>query len=252
MIPLSEANTSKLKRNFDMKLGKTFKCLRNFCYITCLVLFLFWLFNAVKNYLSLPTTTHVFMKYGDDNLKNAKFPSLTICKLPMETGNELKLWKGVKPCINNSRWDSPAPYFLSYLEACLESENNETVEELISKVTYNATDNIMDIGTYPAGSTVLTGKEFRNYANQIVASNYHYNYGHCLTVDISPLSNNSGLFPMEYNDKKLELYVNFFNVEEASSAKINQFFFLHHGRNINLLGKDVRAETTYGATHIVS
>ena len=129
-----------------MKLGKTFKCLRNFCYITCLVLFSVWLFNAVQNYLSLPTTTHAFVKYGDDNLKNATFPAVTFCRLPIRSGPESKLWNSIAPCVNNSILSRP--FFLNYLEVCLESKTNLSVAELVENVSYNKSEALLDIRTF--------------------------------------------------------------------------------------------------------
>lgn len=228
------------------------KLIRTICYLTCLGFFLAWLFTAVQNYVSRPTTTHVFTKYGDDNMKNAIFPSLTICKLPMEIGNGniMNLWKGAVPCGNKSAISKP--YFLSYLEACLEYGTNESIDDLVERVTYDSRMDFMNIQIYPSEIGILKSGEFKQHLDEIVVSNYHYHYGHCQTVDISSLSNNSGMFPMEFNDEKLNIVVRFYNAEFEIGARINQFYFLHDGTNINLLGKDVQSSTMYGATHSVS
>ena len=233
-----------------MKLGKTFKCLRNFCYITCLVLFSVWLFNAVKNYLSLPTTTHAFVKYGDDNLKNATFPAVTFCRLPIRSGPESKLWNSITPCVNNSVLSRP--FFLNYLEVCLESKTNLSVAELVENVSYNKREALLDIRTFPYGSSQLKdGNEFEEYFDQISTSTYHYNYGHCLTVNISSLSENNGMFPMEYESQKFTLMIKFFTPEKVPS-KINRFFFLHDEPDINLFGNDVAQSTFYGGQYFVN
>ena len=237
----------------SMKLEKAVKVIRTSFYLTCLFLFLVWLANAVENYVSKPTTTKVTLKYGDDNKKNATFPSLTFCKLPMRVGPESKLWKGTIPCVNNSVLSNP--YFLSYLEVCLESGINETVSELIKKVTYDVDEVLVDIQTLPTGSSPLkTNDEWKSFKDSVVWSTYHYNYGHCITIHISSLSKNNGLFPMEYENRKFQLYVNYRRVEETlnNRVEIYQFYFIHDDKNINLLGKDVESTQFLGGDFRVS
>ena len=233
----------------SMKLEKAIKIIRTIFYLTCLILFLVWLANAIENYLAKPTTTNVKLKYGDDNKKNATFPSITICKSPMNVGQESKLWNQIAPCDNNTLQLS-SPKFLSYLEVCLESGSNLTVPELVKKVTYNMSEIFGNVQTSPAGSTILTSRsQFIEAIDKIVTSRYHFHYGNCFTVNISSLSKNDGMFPMEIDSQKFALLVNFYRVEHK--AKINQFFFVHEGTDINLLGREIAASQFYGGQYYV-
>ena len=133
-----------------MNKEKVFELLRITCYSIFLCLFFAWLINAVENYISMPTTTKVALKYGDDNKKNISFPTLTFCKKPV---TYTKLWNDAPFCGNKTVLSSP--YFLSYMEACLESNSNETVSELLARVTYNASEVFSGIKTDPPGSSPL-------------------------------------------------------------------------------------------------
>ena len=195
----------------------TFKLVRIICYLICLGFFLVWLTNAVQNYAAMPTTTNVAIKYGDDNMKNATFPSITFCKRPYVdefhwSGRKVFLWKKLEPCINKSSISEP--YFLSYLEECLQSGTQQTVAELVKKVSYHMEDEIGYVYAEPEGN--LSSKienSFKKYMDKIVVSSYHYNYGNCFTVDISSISENKGMFPMDIENEKFTLYLN--KIEEV-------------------------------------
>ena len=224
---------------------KVFKVIRLICYLTCFGLFLVWLGNAMKSYLAMPKTTNVSLKYGDDNKKNASFPSITFCKGPFgrfeEGGMTMMVWNNNTACSKNSRLEKP--YFLSYIEDCLESGNNETVSELVNKVTYNPNEVFVNINTRPEGSSPLkNGNEWKDFQDRIILSNYHYNYGNCLTVDISSLSQNGILFPMQYQSHDFKLQITFYRVDPI----VLQFYFIHNGTNINLLGADNKGSAFSG------
>ena len=202
---ISHTNTIKMVNKENM-----IKLFRLICYLTCLGLFLIWLMNAVQNYMKMPKTTNMALRYGDDNKKNATFPSITFCKVPMWIGQEL--WNEATPCSNNV--DLSPPYFLSYLEVCLESGINLSVAELVEKVTYNKSKVIKAIQMFPPGRlTLKLNDEIRKDLDKTVLSTFHYMYGNCLTVDISSVSDNDGMFPMQYQNGKLTIIVHFSNVE---------------------------------------
>ena len=75
---------------------------RKLCLMVFLGSFLFWLYGAISNYQSLPTTSKVFYKYGDDGNKNIVYPSVTFCTNPVQnvTSKKWHLWKGVSLCSN--------------------------------------------------------------------------------------------------------------------------------------------------------
>ena len=223
-----------------MEFNETMKCLRTFCYITCLSLFVAWLINAVENYVSMPTTSKFSLKYGDDGKKNARFPLVSICRVPTFTtqGNTttVNLWNNAEPCKNMPKLSKP--YFLSYLEACLENDKDVLVSELMEKVTYNVDEVFNTIQTFPIEATPLKDqKAWQEYKKDIITSTFHYDYGNCQTIDISTLSENEGLFPMEFGSTKLKLFVDFFRVEKDP---LLQYFFLHNNSNINQFGKDIK------------
>ena len=220
-----------------MEFNETMKCLRTFCYITCLSLFIAWLINAVENYVSMPTTSKFSLKYGDDGKKNARFPLVSICRMPNKANaTSMRLWNDAEPCKNMTILSKP--YFLSYLETCLENEKDVTVSELMERVTYDVDEVFNTIQTYPTEATPLKDpKAWQEYKKKIITSIFHYDYGHCQTIDISRLSDNNGLFPMEFGSTKLALSVSFFRVEKDP---ILQYFFLHNNSNINQFGKDIK------------
>ena len=128
-------------------------------------------------------------------------------------------------------------------EACLESKSNETVSELLARITYDVSEVFGGIKTDPAGSSpLLLSEDWKNYKDKIIRSQYHYDYGNCLSVDIGRHSMNEGLFPITFKSQVLKLSVNFFRTEKMTGySDMLQAIFLHNGTDINMLGKDVEA-----------
>ena len=163
---MSLVKTKGTKSTKAMNKERILKLARTVSYIACLVLFLAWMFNAIENYLLMPTTSKVALKYGDDNRKNATFPSMTFCKIPMRVENISKIWNDASPCRN----DTPLsrPYFLSYMEACLESGSKEKLSEIIDRVTYNPEEVFRSIITIPIGVSPLENDDdWKKFKNQI-------------------------------------------------------------------------------------
>ena len=87
---------------------------------------------------------------------------------------------------------------------------------------------------------------------KIFTSQYHFDYGHCLTLDISALSKNEGKFPIEHENKKVNLMVVHFNRDALFDPKkydlsgYQKQFFLHNGTDIGLLGQDITGDKILG------
>lgn len=87
--------------------------------------------------------------------------------------------------------------------------------------------------------------------NKIFSSQYHFNLGHCITLDISAISKNDGKFPIEYEDEKVNLMVVYFNREPMFEHAIGlsnfpKHFYMHNGTDIGLIGKDISGEVVFG------
>ena len=87
---------------------------------------------------------------------------------------------------------------------------------------------------------------------KIFKSQYHFSYGNCITLDISGLSNNDGMYPIEYEDKKINLMVvhwkNYkkFDIGTFDMSDYHYQFFLHDGTDIGLIGKDISSNKVIG------
>ena len=67
----------------------------------------------------------------------------------------------------------------------------------------------------------------------IINSQYHYNYGHCITIDISALSKDNGKIPM--TDKSATSILNLKIKTKGGNAFMSLFslLFIHNGTNID-------------------
>ena len=242
--------TSKLvKHSIEMNIEIACTVFYRISYVLFLGIFIVWLINAIDNYSAFPTTSKFRLKYGDDGRKNARFPLVSFCRIPTKANHTtMKLWNDAKPCKNMSILSKP--YFLSYLETCLENDKDVTVDELMERVTYNVDEVFNTIQTFPSEATPLKDpKAWQDYKKKIITSTFHYDYGNCQTIDISSLSQDEGLFPMEFGSDKLVLFVDFFRVEKDP---ILQYFFLHNNSNINQFGKDIKRHQFTGGDIRVS
>ena len=98
------------------------------------------------------------------------------------------------------------PYFLSYIEDCLETNPNETLKNIIEKVTYDTKEIIESITIHPYKNTPLNKySDWLKYKNEIIYPYYHFNYGHCFTIDVSILSQDNGKYPSNYGSEKVSL-----------------------------------------------
>ena len=94
------------------------------------------------------------------------------------------------------------PYFLSYIEDCLETKQNETLKEIIERVTYDTKEIIESMTIHP---DLKEYSDWLIHRNDIINSYYHFNYGHCFTIDVSILSQNDGKYPLNYGSEKVSL-----------------------------------------------
>ena len=242
-----------------MGVRKTHRIIVQFFNAICLSAFIVWLIQAIDNYQSLATSSKVSFKYGDTGDKTVRFPSVTICQSGDFHTNEYadydyyngygsNLWKNVERCGDTSTTEPP--YFLTYLEDCLESGKNETVLDLMEKVTFNVNELIGEIYTKPDNITPLT-KTSTNYWDQaftIIHSQYHYHYGHCFTIDISSLSENkNGRYPMKYGSEKLKLNLRIKGEDAVYYKAMSTYMFLHNGTNINQLGENIMGRFVFSS-----
>ena len=222
-------------------------------YIFFFTIFMAWLMYAIDNYQSLPTSSKFTLKYGDDGDKFVRYPSVTICKEPNVIFYEL--WQGF---VNNLKEDCnisdvnyfpEPPYFLSLLENCLENSSNITASDIVQKLTYKGFVNhhLNKVLTKPKLKTPLGDSgSWQEHIDKIVHSQYHYHYGHCITVDISPLSKHHGKFPFTYGYDIFTLEV-WAGVEEVMS----NYIFLHNGTDIGQLGENIQGTLHYSDSHNV-
>ena len=127
-----------------MELGGNYKCFWQICYAIFLVIFIIWLCNAVNTYQSLPTSSKVTYKYGDNGEKMVKFPSVTLCKEPNNIW--YNLWRGSSLDVSKTPGEicnlpigyfPNEPYFLTFMEDCLNTNDNKNVTEILKSISYN-------------------------------------------------------------------------------------------------------------------
>ena len=164
-----------------------------------------------------------------------KYPLVTLCRIPNWKNH---LWKNAESC-GQPRY----PYFLSYIEDCLElneNDNNESMMiDILNKITYNIEDYLKHFIIRPYSSW---GIDFwSKYKQNITSFNYHYNYGHCLTIDISAISENNGKFPFSYGSGQMKLYA-----EVIEDTMMHNYFFLHHNTDIGQFDQNMRGIPYYG------
>ena len=211
------------------------KVLQKVWYLICFSVFTVWLFLAIENYKSWPTVTNYKVKYGDDGNKKAKFPLVSICRLPTKVDDEMRLWQETNPCANLTKLSEP--YFLSYLETCLESNIEIPVIVLMKSISYDEGEAIQNVLTLPKDKIVDDNKTLYRIKKKIVTSKFHFNYGHCHTIDISMLSDDCGMFPIEYGSAKTTLYIDYLRSEKNP---IYQYYFLHESHDeFHQFGKDL-------------
>ena len=135
------------------------------------------------------------------------------------------------------------------LENCLETNENENITNLIDKMSYDVNTVIRSIETHPFEETPLKYGQWEKYKHQIIHSNFHFNYGHCITIDIAALSETNGKYAMEYDSEQMKLFVSYYNSDseiKKSKQQAKAYFYLHNGTNIHNLGTDIRGNPFSG------
>ena len=88
--------------------------------------------------------------------------------------------------------------------------------------------------------------------SKIFKSQYHFDFGHCITLDISALSRNNFKFPIDHENQKVNLMVVHWNRDpllDTASGNLNRYplqFYLHNGTDIGLLDKDIAGDKVLG------
>ena len=122
----------------------------------------------------------------------------------------------------------------------LDSDIDMDLKELIQAVSFEPTDFIQEIDTFPFDNSPLghgiCGDDL-NKENPIISSQYHHHYGHCITIDISNLSKNDGRYHVKIGSHKLSLHLLLKPIIEPSTWN---FIFIHNGSNINQFGEKIQ------------
>ena len=180
--------------------------------------------------------------------------------------------------------DLRPPYFLAWMINCLESNSSETVANLVEKVTYTNEDFISDIIFIdPLGSAPLLGKLFFSIENalklvflnniffavvggpkskdftpiswktkqdKILSSHYNLHFGHCIQLDISPLSSQkNGKYLMGKGIHFVHMRVNV-----KTDQNLDQLFpslFFHNGTDVDRLGENILGRELSSGKHDV-
>ena len=104
------------------------------------------------------------------------------------------------------------------------------------------------VKTNPEDKTPLdTTDSWHMHMDKIIQSRYHYHYGHCITIDISPLSKHNGKFPFNYDHDRFTL-----DIWTGFIALMSNIIFLHNGSNIGELGFNIPGTLHYQDDHTVS
>ena len=187
----------------NMTLERTHQVIWKSCYAFFVLLFVIWFFTAIGNYMTRSASSSVSLKFGDSGDKMVVFPVLTFCKyLDPKAG----LWRGIRyTCKGKELINLQPPYFMNYINDCLEHDDSLEPEDLFDWLTYDVDDVILDVifgnPEYPNDVTYHTpiiggnGPHWKTKRNQILSSHYDLHFGHCYNLDFAPLSPyNNGKF----------------------------------------------------------
>ena len=117
-------------------------------------------------------------------------------------------WENVQPphgksetAFYQSEPHLPQPFFLSWLENCLQNDENvHSISELVKRVTYDPNDEhslLNYVLISPENVTSFDKPDNKKiFLGKITKHNYHTNYGDCVTIDLESLSENGGKFPI--------------------------------------------------------
>jgi sulfur carrier protein ThiS len=154
---------------------------KGFFVVTLAVIFFYLAAKSIEKYWSYPVSSKITYKYGEDGQGNGHFPAISFCKPPYDS-NKLK-WKNQRDCGKQQT----NLYFIDFMENCLTLDENVTVEELLSEITYQPEDIIVSIHSYYI--TQLQQKDhWKNFKDLIFYDYFDLLIGHCLTFDVSKLT----------------------------------------------------------------
>ena len=126
-----------------------------------------------------------------------RFPVITICdKLnPLDYIVKKIAWKNQTLC-----GSADPPLFASYLQDCIENNENVSLKEILMNVTYSmdkligSKENLRFSGLGGRWYVPMEAlKTKRNKSKPYIYDQYDINHGHCFTIDISTLTDNGTL-----------------------------------------------------------
>ena len=155
----------------------------------------------------------------------------------------------------------------------MESDPSLELEDLIKNLTYNIDQSFlniqMNLGPTPSEEEIeqwknnslfplplfppgTKGWKEPRVQEKIFKSQYHFDFGHCITLEVSALSRNNMKFPIDYENQKINLMAVHWNRDpllNTVSGELNRYpimFYLHNGTDIGLLDKDIAGDKVLG------
>jgi hypothetical protein len=189
---------------------------KSFFVLILAVIYFYLTAKSIGKYLSYPVSSKIFYKFGEDDQGNGRFPKISFCK-PSYDETQLK-WKNQRDC--NRKKTSPV-HFLDFMNNCLTSEDeNATVEELLTEITYQPEDIFFSIQSYFI-QKLRQKDNWKNFKELIFSDYYDMRNGHCLTLDVTKLTKDgqvrlSTLFGnfviklnlnVDYDDRGFDVYL---------------------------------------------
>jgi hypothetical protein len=194
----------------------TKQLVKSFCVLILAVIYFYLTAKSIGKYLSDPVSSKILYKFGEDDQGNGRFPKISFCK-PSYDETQLK-WKNQRDC---NRKKTSSIHFLDFMNNCLTSEDeNATVEELLTEITYEPEDIFFSIQSYFIAQ-LMQKDNWKNFKDLIFYDYYDMRNGHCLTLDVTKLTNDGqvrlstsvGNFVIklnlivDYDDKGFDVYL---------------------------------------------
>ena len=184
--------------------------------VSCAIGLSFWSMSLYNRYLDQPTSSTVMMKFGDDDDQMVRFPIATLCREfefnEINTKNWTRAWRNQTLC----KKPKGAPYFLTYLEDCLEVNPNFSLNELLKNISYDIHEllpkDVLNLASFHGieghdDKPLDDHKNWDENKDKIVYDFYNFDTGHCITIDVSHLGKN-GKVPIMDIYHRSELLIN--------------------------------------------
>ena len=212
--------------------------LKYICFLGNVIALIIWSHSSIKHFLDWPTSSSIFLSYGDKGDMQTRFPVVTICRQISTDDQESKnAW-------NNQTFCKPPEgmMFLSYLEGCMAKNPNKPLESILKNITYKQQDIIKDV--FFSGIEKGNLKRLQDHAkwnankNKVFYDMYDINHGHCFTIDVSPLTE-KGTVPILRSTGNVEMMFRTDLDSKRTTDNKNWIAFLHNGSDIYSLHQNL-------------